>query len=116
MSKLVQLFEEFMIKAIDQTEKALQIDLEKDDREMAYFTANRERLLAVIDQIAAQVDWEAVAEDRRAEISKQVEYIKKLDEQLIIKLQAYKETVRAEIETTHRSKENIKGYNLTDVK
>ena len=47
---------------------------------------------------------------------KQIEYIKKLDEKLIVKLQEHQQEVKSEIERTVRSKENVKGYNLNDVK
>ncbi len=84
--------------------------------ELEAFTSNRDRLLQVVDQISKQVNWDDVQEDKKLELNRQLEYIKKLDEQLIVRLQEFQEEVRIEIEKTYRQKENIKGYNLNDEK
>lgn len=116
MEKLTLLFEEFILKAIVLTEKMLAMDFAKEDGELATFTDNRERLLTIVGQIAGQIDWNEVPGDRRDELNRQIEFIKKLDVQLLTKLQEFKEELKQNIEKTHRSKENIKGYNLNDVK
>ncbi len=115
MEKFVQLLEEFILKAIEQTETALNIDLQ-DGSKLENFTANRDRLFLVIDQISQQVDWKTVSQDSKDNITKQIDYIKKLDEKMLVKLQEYREKLKSDIETTFRQKENIKGYNLNDVK
>jgi hypothetical protein len=115
MEKFTQLFEEFIVKAIVCTEEAMRYDLDRG-KDIEAFTANRERLFLVIELIAKQVDWEEVSVEKRDELTRQVEYIKKLDEQLLVKLQLYRETLKCEIETTVRHKDSIKGYNLSDVK
>lgn len=114
MDKFVLLLEEFVLKAVTLTESILESEVDPD--KMDGFTANRERLFLIIDQISRQVNWTEVAEDRRAEINRRIDYIKKLDEKLMVKLQEYQIELKKEIEKTHRNHENIKGYNLTDLK
>lgn len=115
MNKMTLLFDEYIMKAITMTESILDSDY-RDTTKLDYFTANRERLLSLIDQISAQIDWLTVAEDDRHEFSRKIDYIKQLDVTLIAKLQEYQEEVKKEVEQTFKQKENIKGYNLTDVK
>jgi hypothetical protein len=115
MDKFILLFEEFIMKAITMTESFLNNDLSQDT-DINSFTDNRERLFLVIDQISKQIDWNSVANEKRDELNRQIEYIKKLDEKLLVKLQEYQEEVRKEIEITVRQKDSIKGYNLSDVK
>ncbi len=115
MEKFILLFEDFILKAIAMTENFLATDF-SGDVSFENFTANRERLFTIIDQISKDVDWSLVSEDRKAELNRQIEYIKKLDDQLVLKLQDYQQQVKREIEQTVRSKDNIKGYNLSDVK
>lgn len=114
MDKFILLLEEFVIKAITLTESILEGEVEPD--RLDTFTANRQRLFLVIDQISRQVNWSEVTEDRKAEIHRRIDYIKKLDEKLMVKLQEYQIELRKEIEKTHRNHENIRGYNLNDVK
>jgi hypothetical protein len=115
MTDMLSLFDEFVMKAITMTENFLQSDFSGEINFDA-FTSNRERLLMVIDQISKQIDWVNVSESSKAEINRRIDYIKKLDEKVIIKLQEYQQEVRQEIERTVRQKDNIKGYNLNDVK
>lgn len=115
MEKFTQLFEEFVLKAIDQTEAAICMDFSEGDK-LESFIANRDRLFQVIDQISRQVDWNSVTEDKKTELTKQIEYIKKLDVELLTKLQEHREELRKDIEKTCRQKENLRGYNLNDVK
>ena len=115
MEKFTLLFSEYLLKAITMTENFLACDFTKEIN-FEDFTNNRERLFQVIDQISQQVDWNQVAAETRTELNRQIEYIKKLDEKLVVKLQEYQEEVRKDIERTVRSKENVKGYNLNDVK
>lgn len=115
MEKLTLLFEEFVLKAITMTENFLQSDFSKEVN-FERFTSNRERLFQIIDQISKQVDWNTVTDDKRSDLNRQIEYIKKLDEKLIVKLQEYQAEVRKDIERTVHQKEKIKGYNLSDVK
>ena len=114
MDKFVLLLEEFVLKAVTLTESIIEGEVDPD--KLDNFTANRERLFLVIDQISRQVNWSEVADERRSEITRRIDYIKKLDEKLMVKLQEYQIELRKEIEKTHRNHENIKGYNLTDVK
>jgi predicted RNase H-like nuclease (RuvC/YqgF family) len=115
MEKLVLLFEEFLMKGILMTEAVLNSKIEGGP-ELESFTSNRDRLLQVVDQISKQVNWDEVVEEKKSELNRKLEYIKKLDEQLIVRLQEFQEEVRQDIEKTYRQKENIKGYNLNDVK
>jgi hypothetical protein len=115
VNKLIQLFEEYILKAIEQTENALNLDF-NDNQKLDLFIENRHRLLMIIDQISRQINWPSVPEEKRLELDKQIGFIKKLDEKLIVKLQEHKAEVKTEIEKTCRQKENIKGYNLSDVK
>jgi len=115
MNDMLSLFDEFVMKAITMTENFLESDFSAEINFEA-FTSNRERLLMVIDQISKQIDWASVTDSSKAEINRRIEYIKKLDEKVVIKLQEYQEEVRQEIERTVRQKDNIKGYNLNDVK
>lgn len=114
MEKFIQLFEEYVMKAITITEKVLEADLEK--MKIEEFTMNRERLFHIIEQMSEQINWESVHISKRKDLDRQIEYIKSLDEKLIIKLQVYQEEIRKDIEKNFRQKENIKGYNLNDVK
>ena len=114
MDKFVLLLEEFVLKAVTLTESILESEVDAD--KLDSFTANRERLFLVIDQISRQVIWSDVPEERRNEVNRRIDYIKKLDEQLMVKLQEYQIELRKDIEKTHRSHESIKGYNLNDVK
>jgi hypothetical protein len=115
MEKFTLLFEEYLQKAMFMTENFLHQDLsEKTDYEG--FTSNRDRLFSIMDQISEQISWIEVAADRRTELNRQIEYIKQLDEKLLVKLKIYQEEVRREVEQTVRQKDNVKGYNLTDVK
>jgi hypothetical protein len=115
MEKFTLLFEEFVMKAILLTESFLAKDFSQDIN-FENFTTNRERLFQVMEQISHQVDWNMVANEKRSELNRQIEYIKKLDEKLVVKLQEYQEEVKKDIEMTVRQKESIKGYNLNDVK
>lgn len=115
MEQFTLLFEEFVMKAITMTENFLSRDLSQEV-DFESFTNNRERLLMVMDQISKQIDWNTVPEDKKNELNRQIDYIKKLDEKLLVKLQEYQIEVKQEIERTVRSKDNIKGYNLSDVK
>lgn len=114
MDKFIALLEEFVLKAVTLTESIL--DSEVDADKLDNFTANRERLFLVIDQISRQVSWNEVEEERRTEINRRIEYIKKLDEKLMVKLQEFQIELRKDIEKTHINHEGIKGYNLNDVK
>ena len=115
MDKLTLLFEEFIMKAITMTEAIIVSDF-SEGTQLDTFTENRERLFQIIDKISQQIEWNYVAEDKRTELNRQIEYIKKLDDQLLVKLQEYQTTLKTDIERTVRSKDNIKGYNLNDVK
>jgi hypothetical protein len=115
MEKFTLLFSEYVLKAITMTENFLACDFSKEIN-FEDFTNNRERLFQVMDQISQQIDWNSVAEETRNEFNRQIEYIKKLDDQLIVKLQQYSDEVKKDIERTVRSKDNVKGYNLNDVK
>ena len=114
MDKLLALFEEFILKAVVMTEAILAADV--DDSKLEAFTANRERLFQIIEKISQQVEWETIQEEKRLFLSAQFDYIKKLDEKLVVKLQEHQEEVKKEIEKTCTQKNNIKGYNLTDVR
>lgn len=115
MEQLTLLFEEFLMKAITMTENFIAKDFSQDIN-YEEFTTNRERLLQVLDQIARQIEWNQVKEESRTELNRRIDYMKKLDEKLLVKLQEYQEEIRKDIERTVRSRENIKGYNLSDVK
>ncbi len=114
MDKFVVLLEEFVVKAVTLTESIIEAEVDAD--KLDSFTANRERLFLVIDQISRQVSWNEVEAERRTEINRRIDYIKKLDEKLMVKLQEYQIELRKDIEKTHVSHEGIKGYNLSDVK
>lgn len=114
MDKFVLLLEEFIVKAVTLTESILEAEVDAD--KLDNFTANRERLFLVIDQISRQINWTEVPDERRNEVNRKIDYIKKLDEKLMVKLQEFQIELRKDIENTHRNHENIKGYNLNDVK
>jgi hypothetical protein len=114
MEKLIQLFEEYVLKAITMTEAAIAQDLQQN-ADMESFTDNRERLFMIIDQISQQIEWQQVANERREEINRQIDYIKKLDEKLLVKLQEFRQEIKRDIESTHKQKENIRAYNINDV-
>jgi hypothetical protein len=109
------LFDEFIMKAILMTENILDSNYLETSK-LDDFTQNRERLLCVIDQISQQIEWVNVGNDQRNEFNRKIEYIKILDVKLLAKLQEHKEEVKKEIEQTFKQKENVKGYNLSDVK
>lgn len=115
MNKMTLLFDEFIMKAITMTESVMDEDY-RDTAKLDFFTQNRERLLAVVDQISQQIDWNTVESEVRNDFNRKIEYIKTLDEKLIVMLQNYQAEVKLEVEQTFKQKENIKGYNLTDVK
>lgn len=115
MEKFTSLFAEFLMKAITLTEDFLAKDFSQDIN-FENFTENRERLFLVIDQISRKIGWNDVPAEMRTELNRQIDYIKKLDEKLVVKLQEYQEEVRKDVEKTVSIKENIKGYNLTDLK
>jgi len=115
MEKFTLLFSEYLLKAITMTENFLAVDFTKEIN-FEDFTSNRDRLFQLIDQISQQIEWNTVADETRSELNRQIEYIKKLDDQLILKLQQYQEEVKRDIEKTVRQKDNVKGYNLSDVK
>jgi hypothetical protein len=115
MDHMTGLFEEFLMKAILMTEAFLTTKIEAGP-ELESFTSNRDRLLQVIDQISRQINWNDISDGKKSELNRQIEFIKKLDEQLVVKLQEYQQNVRQDIEKTYRQKENIKVYNLNDVK
>jgi DNA-binding transcriptional regulator YbjK len=112
---MVELFDDFITKAIVMTENIMVEDY-KDSNRLSEFTQNRERLMAIIEQISMQIQWDEVSLENRHEIDRKIEFIKKIDVQLLTLLQEHKEEIRTEIEQTFKQKENIKGYNLTDVK
>jgi hypothetical protein len=115
MDKTLALFEEFVLKAIVRTEETLNLDF-RDEQKLDFFINNRERLMQIIEQISQQINWSEVAPEKCEELNRQIDYIKKLDEKLLCKLQEYKGELQQDIEKTFKQKENIKGYNLTDVK
>jgi hypothetical protein len=115
MEQFILLFEEYILKAIVLTENFLEKEFSQNV-DFESFTTNRERLFSVIDQISRQIVWSEIKDEKRNEINRQIEYIKKLDEKLIVKLQEYQLEVKQDIESTARQKENIRGYNLSDVK
>lgn len=115
MNKMTLLFDEFIMKAVTMTEAVMAEDY-RDAVKLDFFTQNRERLLAVVDQISQQIDWNTVEAEVRNELFRKIDYIKALDEKLIVKLQEYQAEVKLEVEQTFKQKENIKGYNLSDVK
>lgn len=115
MNKMTLLFDEFIMKAVTMTEAVMAEDY-RDAVKLDFFTQNRERLLAVVDQISQQIDWTTVESEVRNELFRKIDYIKALDEKLIMKLQDYQAEVKLEVEQTFKQKENIKGYNLSDVK
>jgi hypothetical protein len=115
MNKMILLFDEFIMKAIVMTESILDSDY-RETSKLEEFTQNRERLLSVIDQISQQIDWETISIGDRSELNRKIEYIKNLDLKLLSQLDEHKEEVKKEIEQTFKQKENIKGYNLSDVK
>ena len=115
MNKMTLLFDEFIMKAILMTESILDSNYLETSK-LDDFTQNRERLLSVIDQISQQIEWVNVCNDERNEFNRKIEYIKTLDVKLLAKLQEHKEEVKKEIEQTFKQKENVKGYNLSDVK
>lgn len=115
MNKLTLLFEEFILKAIVQTESAINTPL-LENNQIELFVANRERLFAILEQISSQIIWDQVAVETRTELNRQLNYLRSLDEDLLTKLQTYQQELKQDIEKTFRQKENIKGYNLNDVK
>ena len=115
MEQFTLLFEEFLMKAITMTENFIAKDLSADI-DYEDFTSNRERLLQVLDQISRQIDWNVVSTDMKTEMNRRIDYMKKLDEKLVVKLQEYQQEVKKDIEQTVRQKTNVKGYNLNDVK
>jgi len=113
--KMIILFDEFIMKAVTMTESIL-VEDHRDGAKLEFFTQNRERLLSVVEQISKQVDWTTVSIDSRDELFRKIDYIKLLDAKLLTKLQEYQIEVKLEVEQTFKQKENIKGYNLSDVK
>ncbi len=115
MNKMLELLDEFVLKAIIITEETLKSDI-FENINLEEFTENRDRLFLIIDQISKSVNWDEVAEEKKSDLNKKIEYIKKLDDKLILKLQEYQTKLKQEIEQTVRQKDNIKVYNLNDVK
>lgn len=115
MDKFIELLQEYLIKAIELTETMIKSDY-SDTETIALMTQNRGRLMQIIDQIASYIIWEEVSEEDKTHLNNQVNFIKKLDEQLLVNLQSYKDEVQADIKKTFQTKENIKGYNLNDLK
>ena len=115
MNKMLELLDEFVLKAIIVTEEILKSDL-FENINLEEFTENRDRLFLIIDQISKSVSWDEVDEEKKSDLNKKIEYIKKLDDKLILKLQEYQTKLKQEIEQTVRQKDNIKVYNLNDVK
>lgn len=115
MQKFIELLQEYLIRAIELTEKMIQEDYKETER-IALMSENRERLMFIINQIASHIVWEEVSDEDKDHINKQIEFIKKLDEQLLTNLQAYKQEVQEELKATHQQKESIKGYDLNNLK
>lgn len=115
MNKFIELLQEYLIKAIELTETMINSDYSDTDT-IALMTQNRERLMHIIDQIASYIVWDEVSNKDKEHLNKQIDYIKKLDEKLLTNLQTYKQEVQADIKKTFQTKENIKGYNLNDLK
>lgn len=115
MEKFIELLQEYLIKAIDLTEKMIHEDYKQTER-IALMSENRERLMFIINQVASYITWEEVSDENKMHLNKQIDYIKKLDEELLVKLQEFKTEVQEEIKATHQQKENIKGYDLNDLK
>ncbi|HLW57330.1 MAG TPA: hypothetical protein VKY27_08090 [Bacteriovoracaceae bacterium] len=115
MNKFIELLQEYLIKAIELTETMINSDF-SDTETIALMTQNRERLMHIIDQIASYIVWDEVSNEDKTHLNKQIDYIKKLDEKLLTSLQTYKQEVQADIKKTYKAKENIKGYNLNDLK
>ncbi len=113
---MIILFDEFIMKAVSMTEALLLAEDYRHDEKLEFFTANRERLLLVVDQISQKIDWTIVSQESRTELFRKIEYIKILDEKLLVKLQELQAETKLEVEQTFKQKENIKGYNLSDVK
>jgi len=116
MNQLTDLFEEFIMKAIVQSEAMLTAKLDLETNDLETFTGNRDRLLSIINQISTQIDWTLVSLEKRDEFNRQFDYIKKLDEKILTKLLEFREELKQDIDRTHRQNVSIKGYNLNDVK
>jgi|GEM_PF-1865537 len=117
MEKIIALFEEYILKTIILTENMIAQNIKVDDQfTIETFTDNRQRLLNIIDQISKQIDWANVDPLKCSELNNKIEYINKLDQKLIKKLEDHKKIVTDEIEKTFKQKEKFKGYNLADVK
>ncbi len=115
MKKLADLFEEYINKAISGTEKILSEEID-DPKDLNYFLDNRDRLLQIITKVSNEISWEEIDEDKKNYLSRNIEYLKKLDEKLIVKLHEYKNSLKNDIEKTFKQKENIKGYNLNNTR
>lgn len=115
MEKLVLLLEEYIIKIISETERILNLPPEEYEF-LTKLIDNRERLLKIIEKLSVDIDWKMISLEKRKEINCSIDYVKKLDEQLICKLQETRENLKKEIEITFRQKENIKGYNMNHSK
>ena len=96
MNKMLELLDEFVLKAIIVTEEILKSDL-FENINLEEFTENRDRLFLIIDQISKSVSWDEVDEEKKFDLNKKIEYIKKLDDKLILKLQEYQTKLKQEI-------------------
>ena len=72
MTKMTLLFDEFIMKAITMTETIMDSNY-RDDKKLAIFTQNRERLLAIIDQISEQIDWASIEMSSREELHRKID-------------------------------------------
>jgi hypothetical protein len=115
MEKLIHLFEDYIHRAMTMTENFIHLEF-TSSTDFESFTSNRERLLLIIDQISRQVKWDDVDTDKRLDLNRQLEYLKKLDDQLIMKLKNYQQDIKLELEQTVKAKNNLKNFNLSEVK
>src|SRR5690606_38238069 len=105
MNKFIELLQEYLIKAIELTETMIKSDYSDTDT-IALMTQNRERLMHIIDQIASYIVWDEVSNEDKNHLNNQINFIKKLDEELLVNLQSYKQEVQADIKKTFKSEEH----------
>lgn len=115
MNHMHEVFDSFVMKIMTLTEAFLENDSIKMD-EVDDFTETRDRLFNILDHISLKINWDAVEDTFKEESFRKIDYIKSLDNKVILKLKEIQLSIKNEIEQTVKNKDMIKGYNLSEVK
>lgn len=111
----IELLQELAVEVLDMTERILNLIELQDLDEVLARLDDRNRIINILSILQQGIPTDKIAKEFpqfQGLIAKVCQYDDKITEDLI----KLKETVHFEIAKTFKSKENLKGYNLNNIK